>query len=334
MRSRAKSFQRSGFTLVELLVVIAIIGILIAMLLPAIQAAREAARRANCSNNLKQYATGMLLYADRNAEEVVPSAVHRSTAATGTTNNGVSWMVLLWPVMEKAPEFSGLGLTAGSSEAPNAAILASNRSDMYACPTRGFRTMGTAQIYNGQNPDYVCVGLSSLTFDTTYAAANICGGLSYYRTDLAAFFTGAIIPSYARIQNPGPPVTQVIRSRVTIGGVTDGMSYTAMFGEKHLNPARLGTTLFDNPYNPGHIASGQPGGTRVAGLGLAPRPDTPLMTDATFSDEAMYYFGSWHPGISQFAYGDARVAAVKTYATPVALHAMAGRGDGTPYDLP
>src|SRR5690606_28605379 len=94
--------NRSAFTLVELLVVIAIIGILIAMLLPAIQAARESARRANCSSNLKQFATAMQIYADRNGEQMVPSAISRGTAEADTNSyNGIGWIVLLFPVMEK-----------------------------------------------------------------------------------------------------------------------------------------------------------------------------------------------------------------------------------------
>jgi prepilin-type N-terminal cleavage/methylation domain-containing protein/prepilin-type processing-associated H-X9-DG protein len=54
--------KQRGFTLIELLVVIAIIAVLIALLLPAVQAAREAARRAQCINNLKQYALAMHNY--------------------------------------------------------------------------------------------------------------------------------------------------------------------------------------------------------------------------------------------------------------------------------
>lgn len=55
--------KRTGFTLIELLVVIAIIAILAAILFPVFARAREKARQASCSSNLKQLATGVLMYA-------------------------------------------------------------------------------------------------------------------------------------------------------------------------------------------------------------------------------------------------------------------------------
>ncbi|MGV3723440.1 MAG: DUF1559 domain-containing protein [Actinomycetota bacterium] len=89
----SQSRGKRGFTLIELLVVIAIIAILAAILFPVFAKAREPARKASCQSNLKQIATGMLMYV-QDYDEAFPSGP--AIAGTGDGNivhNGWGWMV-------------------------------------------------------------------------------------------------------------------------------------------------------------------------------------------------------------------------------------------------
>lgn len=60
---KMKHTNHRAFTLIELLVVISIVAVLMSVLLPAIQKARRQAKEVVCSNNLKQIAIGMNMYA-------------------------------------------------------------------------------------------------------------------------------------------------------------------------------------------------------------------------------------------------------------------------------
>ena len=333
--------RRRGFTLVELLVVIAIIGILIAMLLPAIQAARESARRANCSSNLKQYATAMLLYADRNGEQLPPSGgPNGKPDATSVAGWGMNWVPFLWPVMEKGTTFAEFSLAVNYISGPNLNIVKTDRSDLYHCPTRGFRL--SQHQWGGQVLDYAVVGIAAQSLPASLTASNGTH-LNNWVTSLDnSHMRGPIQPAQQLATGAaynGVPGKAMVRSRVTIGAVTGGMTYTALVGEKHIHPAKLSDATADQPVNPVHSPNGMPNrscGNKIAGVGLAPSPNWPEpydISDAT-TNTAYWTFGSWHPGISQFAFGDGRVVPVKNFATPESLYFMSGKDDGQSYNLP
>jgi prepilin-type N-terminal cleavage/methylation domain-containing protein len=81
--------KRGAFTLVELLVVIGIIAVLIGVLLPALQKARRSAATVQCSSNMKQIATAMLMYINANKGKFPPGQVDPQTG--GGYPNGLWW---------------------------------------------------------------------------------------------------------------------------------------------------------------------------------------------------------------------------------------------------
>lgn len=87
-KSARSLVQHCKFTLIELLVVIAIIAILAAMLLPALSSARSSAKKASCASNLKNLGLAANMYADENADYVLPYS-NDYTVKTG----------IIWPYL-------------------------------------------------------------------------------------------------------------------------------------------------------------------------------------------------------------------------------------------
>src|SRR5438045_6915999 len=75
-------YRKRAFTLIELLVVIAIIAILAAILFPVFAQARASARQISCLSNVKQFALGVLMYA-QDYDEIIPRHDNNGSATYG-----------------------------------------------------------------------------------------------------------------------------------------------------------------------------------------------------------------------------------------------------------
>ena len=127
MHRESRRSRRRAFTLVELLVVIAIIGILIALLLPAVQAAREAARRAQCTNNLKQFGIAMHTY--HNDHKKLPMVT-----PTPYSGPGGVWGAIILPYMEQSAVHDLFNFNVTMSHPSNAQAVQSVIPS-YICPS-------------------------------------------------------------------------------------------------------------------------------------------------------------------------------------------------------
>ncbi len=69
------SNRQAAFSLVEVIVVVAIVSVLAGLLVPAVQGMVVAGQRAECSSNLRQIGTAILLYANDN-DGYLPGTTH------------------------------------------------------------------------------------------------------------------------------------------------------------------------------------------------------------------------------------------------------------------
>lgn len=305
---------RRGFTLIELLVVIAIIAILIALLVPAVQKVREAAARTQCTNNLKQL--GLAMHNHHDSWKVLPWG--RSKGALDSP----SWAVLILPYIDQTPLYGrftnpDIGgtqfpmITRGNNPVAVthnlirgqwvATGLMQTPIPVFSCPSRN-----KIRIVREQDGNSVTEGIAA-DYGVNYGS-----GTSAAENDNGAFFFSC-----------GPCGDGMKFQRIV-----DGTSNTLLIGEKHVTPAGMG--IFDATTGAEQdfcIYSSQPGAwAYVTGRKAGVNFPLALNANAPYANQ----FGSWHPGVVQFALCDATVRSIRNSMSGSVLALLSARDDGQP----
>jgi prepilin-type N-terminal cleavage/methylation domain-containing protein len=293
VRSRRSRF---AFTLIELLVVIAIIAILIGLLLPAVQKVREAAARTKCQNNLKQIGLAIHNYHDAN-NKLPPSRIADQYA---------TWSVLLLPYIEQGALYQNWDLTKKYYAQDFTRFDVTAQVSVYLCPTR----RGPPQI--GQLPEDVATGPKGTLGDYAAASSDNTGPNNEPDAYDQPGATGSII--IGNRQSNGQWT-----SRTDFASVADGLSNTVFIGEKHirLNPLGFGQEKGDRTIWNGDSIDVL---ARAGGAGKG------LVSDLTTNTNQR--FGSYHPGVCQFVFGDGSVQALSVSIPEETLRRLILRSDG------
>lgn len=200
---------RTGFTLVELLVVIAIIGLLVTLLLPAVQSARASARRAQCTNNIRQWGLAMLLFADA-SNDLLPYGNRREGQPR------ISYQPPLWPYIEEQALFDQYDFELpfhhqGTPNTGNEPVVKVQLA-LYMCPSDNIDGMWRGDAHTRSRGNYVLNWSNG-----SFGHANVNG-------------------------DPYQPGPFQLNRQVKLQSVTDGLSKTMLLSEVR---QAISDTLFD-----------------------------------------------------------------------------------------
>ena len=302
-----------GFTLVELLVVIAIIGVLVSLLLPAVQAAREAARRMQCANNLKQMGLGCQNHMSSNSDKLPLGYAGKQKPKTGTANinfNKRGVFSELLPFMEQQQVYDQIDFPYANYSLPWDDPIRDVIVSIFICPSwpddrlvidsrPGYEyELGAVATYTGNG------GAVTQVIDPNDPSQVIRGTYPV---------NGAFL-----VEEVGTPGSGIIVGRHRNGReITDGQSNTFLIGEYvHRNCSSF-ADCDPGPGNvrPWYLAGYQSVETQTPSIYHVKQLENQPNARLTRSHPDWIPFnqlplGSFHPGITQFAFIDGSVQVV------------------------
>ncbi len=312
-----------GITLVELLVTLALFSLLLGLLLPAVQSARQQGQVTACQNNLRQLALAALNY--ESSRQAFPSGgwgawwVGVADQGLGPNQPG-GWPYTLLRFLGRN-DLADLGRGRQGTELQQAtAQLLQVPLAVFHCPSRRHATLYPVALPYAR---YLRPGVRVSAAPRSDYAANAG---SQPRCEIAGW-GGPDSLQQAREPDFRWPDTSdhngviYLRSQVSAARITDGLSRTYLFGEKHLDPR--------------HYHSGRDHGDDW-NLYTGYQDDThrsgywPPRLDGTADPRVGHFsFGSAHPTGWNVAFCDGHVRTISYTIYSLVHQALAGRNDKT-----
>ena len=131
---RFRRARKNGFTLVELLVVIGVVGVLFGLISGALIRAKWAAHRVACMNTLKQWGTGVYLYAAQSDDELPRESAMdgiNSWELTALPSNNDVWY-------NAVAETMGVPTMAHYAQTPSSQQSFYSEAKIFHCPSARF----------------------------------------------------------------------------------------------------------------------------------------------------------------------------------------------------
>jgi hypothetical protein len=260
-------------------------------------------------NNLKQLGLGTLNFVDVKANQF-PAAWFK--------NDYVTWAVHILPYVEEESAYRQWRIYLNYYDVSNRKAREAGPA-LFSCPSR---RSGVELSLNGDWPTSGATGEPhSAGVISDYVG---CGGDQQHPGEFFDENGNGVIVKARSFEISGKIVRIVGLKR---SKVTDGMSKTFLFGEKHVpfDTLRIGAGVDSNEvgqHQDGSVYNGdlilQYMRCAGPGYGLANSPAEPLNRN----------FGSYHPGVCMFVLCDGSVQSLSNSSDTVVLGNLANRSDG------